>query len=260
MSNIYGISKYGRRTITPAFELPAHGYIYRPLKRGDSGWDVYALQSGLQWLGHTIITELNGYFDADLHHAVRVFQKRHLTAVGGTVDGIAGVLTQRAIAATIAPLMTVKYNIPKNQLKGQMEKESAFWLGNHSPQYSDESHDVGVTQRNTRYVSLAGGFNVPVSIEHLAAWIRSTYNAYSKADPNRAARLKERGLATPTNKDRWRLAAGSWNRPAHTAWLAGEPNVNSAKPSPDQLTWILGYMDRVCVYSDLYYQNRAYPT
>ena len=78
-------------------------------------------------------------------------------------------------------MMTGKYNLPRNQLKGQMEKESAFWLGNHSPQYDDKSWDVGVTQRNTNYISLPGGFNVPVSIEHLAANLRSTYDDVHKA-------------------------------------------------------------------------------
>ena len=82
---------------------------------------------------------------------------------------------------------------------------------------------------------------------------------YTKQDPARAARLKERGLPTPTKRDRWRLAAGSWNRPAHTAYLAGQPNNQSAKPTQAQLDWIHGYMDRVCVYSDIYYQNRAWP-
>lgn len=241
-------------------DLPIHGYKYRAMVQGDVGWDVYALQSGLVYLGHKVIDEFTGVFDAKTHKAVKVFQKRHKLKS----DGIAGVITQRAIATKICPDFTFQYQIPKLQLKGQLEKEAAFWLGNHSAAYdlNDEKHnwDIGVSQRSTRYHSFMDGFNVSVSIDYLARHIRQTYNKYTKQDTERNLRLGARGLPIPDRKRRWELAAGSWNRPAWTAYLAGQPNSESAKPSTTEREWIEGYIDRVTIYSRPYYKNREYPS
>ena len=229
----------------PSFLLkdaPA-AYVYRPLKKDDFGWDVYALQTGLREAGYGIgASGADGWFGADVHESVKAFQQAH----GLAVDGIAGIVTQTYIVKTLAPVATAKYKLPRNALKGQIEKESGNQLGNHSGEYSDGSYDIGVTQRNTRYHTYDDGFDVGDSIEYLAAYIRERFDKYR--DPSNAERLRARGLPQTDPRRKWELAQGAWNRPAYANYLAGRPMSESLKPSASQVEWLEGYIDRVTSY------------
>jgi len=229
----------------PSFLLPdaPNAYRYRPLKNGDFGWDVYALQTGLREAGYSIgAAGADGWFGADVDEAVKAFQQ----ARGLEVDGIAGILTQTHIVKTLAPDATAKYKLPRNALKGQIEKESGNQLGNHSGEYGDGSYDIGVTQRNTRYHTYEDGFDVGDSIEYLAAYIRGRFDKYS--EPACAQRLKDRGLPQTDPRRKWELAQGAWNRPAYANYLAGRPMSESLKPTSAQVDWLEGYIDRVTTY------------
>ncbi len=233
----------------PSFILPdAPGaYVYRPLKKDDHGWDVYALQTGLREAGYNVGSSgADGWFGADVTTAVKAFQADR----GLEVDGIAGILTQTYIIKVLAPLATAENRLPRNALKGQIEKESGNQLGNHSVEYSDGSFDVGVTQRNTKYHSYEDGFDVANSIDYLARHIRERFDAYS--DPSCIERLRARGLPLTFSRRKWELAMGSWNRPAYANYLAGRPMSESLKPTASQLEWLEGYIDRVTCYITTY--------
>lgn len=236
----------------PSFILPdAPGaYKYRPLKKGDQGWDAYALQTGLAECGYGIgASGADGFLGADSDSAIRAFQAEH----GLVEDGIAGVITQTYVIKTLAPLATAAHSLPRNALKGQIEKESGNWLGNHSVTYSDGSLDIGVTQRNTRYSSYDDGFDVADSIDYLARTIRGHFDAFS--DPSCAERLRARGLPQTDPRRRWELAMGAWNRPAYASYLAGRPMGESLKPTQTQIDWLEAYIARVTVYITKYPTN-----
>lgn len=225
-------------------------YEYRPLKQGDQGWDVYALQTGLVEVGHGVGSSgTDGYFGADVDAAVKEFQAEHNL----DVDGIAGIVTQTYVVKVLAPIATAAYRLPRNALKGQIEKESGNQLGNHSVTYSDGSLDIGVTQRNTRYHSYEDGFDVADSIDYLAKTIRGHFDAFS--EPSCADRLRARGLPQTDPRRKWELAMGAWNRPAYASYLAGRPMSESLKPTQANIDWLEAYIDRVTVYITKYPTN-----
>lgn len=208
------------------YTLNAQGYRYRPLKSGDKGYDVYALQTALFSVGHS-----PGGFDGDFgprtNSATKDFQER----LGLKPDGIAGVVTQRtATLQMIWPVQKAKQT-PPGLLRGQIEAESAFILGNHSPRYDDGEFDVGVTQRNTNYVTYIDGFDAHGSILALGNKLATKYAEYKR-------------YGKVTNERRlWELAAGSWNAPAWTDRLAQGRTLTTS-----QSQWIESYISRVSVY------------
>lgn len=208
------------------YTLDSRGYRYRPLKRGDKGYDVYALQTALFGVGHS-----PGPFDGDFgpktDNATKQFQER----LGLVRDGIAGVVTQRTLTLQLIwPVQRAKQT-PAGLLRGQIEKESAFLVGNHSPRYDDGEFDIGVTQRNTNYVTYFDGFDAHGSILALGHKLQSKYTEY-----------KRYGKVT-SERRLWELAAGSWNAPAWTDRLAKGQSLSTS-----QKNWIEAYIDRVCVY------------
>ena len=206
--------------------LSTAGYRYRALKKGDSGWDCYALQTALGGVGHSP-GPADGEFGPATDKAVRGYQE----ARGLVADGIAGVVTQRSLAlALIWPQQKAK-NTPPGLLRGMVEKESSFVLGNHTPRYEDGQYDIGVCQRNTNYATYIDGFNAVDSVRVLAARVRSKYDAY-----------KAKGKVTDERR-LWGLAAGSWNAPAFTDKLASGGTL-----SQSQSDHIEGYIRRVTVY------------
>lgn len=208
-------------------ELRSGGYLYRPLKYGTVGWDVYALQAALFDMDYAI--KVDGHFGVNTQDRVVQFQAvRALEA-----DGIAGIATQMSAAKLLMPPITADFGLPRNLLKGQVEKESGFLLGNHSLQYPNGTYDIGVTQLNTGFYSnYEVGFDPQLGLRELAGRVRNNYSTYKKG-------------GNVSNRRAWELAAGSWNRPAYTDWLAG---MGGVKPSPSQLEWIEGYIDRVTSY------------
>lgn len=245
----------------PDFRLPLGHYIYRPLKKGLSGWDVYALQTALKSKGHNLT--LDGVFGPATDASVRLWQEGR----GLLKDGIAGIATQRDLALVVGQAARDLYRLPVKLLMGQIESESAYILGNHTilygqetPEKDDDSRDLGVAQINDIHkgVSWVQAFDVGFALDFLAGEIREKHDRYLNA-PLRT------GFTRVSNGRAWRLAAGSWNRPAHTAYLAGMRTNDPVAPSTvalstSQREWIEGYMDRVCTYADDYYATRTWPS
>ena len=236
------------------FPLPPGAYRYRPLKRGASGWDVYALQTALKGHGHVLVAD--GVFGLKTDAAVGAWQE----AKQLVVDAIAGVVTQRSLALAEGEKVRDRHGLPIKLLMGQMEKESGYLLGNHTARYEDGAYDLGVCQINNeaKKLTVATCFDVPYAINFLAEEVREKHDRYLTAPLRPGSKRVE-------NRRAWRLAAGSWNRPAHTAYLAGMQGDDPVAPSSRILTsaqeeWIRGYIDRVCTYCDAYYgTQRAWP-
>lgn len=181
------------------FDLAPGGYRYRALKLAKpqlSGWDVVSLQTALG-------VSPDGYLGPHTDKAIRRAQKKY----GLTVDGIAGVLTQRQLASAIIERQNPEL-FPR--LYGQVEHESSFWLGNFTPPYPDGSRDCGATQRNTRYTPMLQGFDTPASIRALDEKVRDYHRKYQGW-----------GVKDP---QAWDIAQGSWNSPLFADRLAkGDP-------------------------------------
>lgn len=205
------------------FTISDSAYKYRPLKRGDSGWDIYALQTALNVFAEPdIVTD--GVFGDRTHQAVTRYQRnRDLVA-----DGIAGIVTQRSLAIGVGNRVKQDVQLPTGLLKGVFEKESGYQLGNHTAKYPNGTWDLGVVQRNTAYHPVEESFDVLESVDYYARRVRAAYERYQD------------GLTT---QYAWELAAGSWNAPSWTDRLAvGKTISDSAKE------WIDGYIDRVTTY------------
>lgn len=167
-----------------------------------TGWDVYALQTAINYaavLDHEL--EEDGIFGERTSRGVKRYQK----AKRLERDGIAGILTQRRLALDVA--RDVRSGLPGGLLKGLLEHESSFWLGNYTAQYPDGNRDCGVCQRNTKFTDPEDGFHVPESVQAAAHRIDRKFNEY-----------QDYGYV---NEHRaWELAAGSWNAPSWTDVLA----------------------------------------
>jgi peptidoglycan hydrolase-like protein with peptidoglycan-binding domain len=199
---------------------------YRTLQLSDPrqrGEDVFALQVALNEVINTALA-LDGILGPKTSQAIFKAQGE-LSLV---IDGKAGGLTQRALALRIA---VGKTTVPFNLIKGQLEHESGYRLGNYSPQRSDGSYDAGVAQRNTNYTPPRDGFNPAKSIEALEANTRHYYDLYS-------------GIAD--EKRRWGVAAGAWNAPAYANYLAGVKPW--AVPSESARVTFEAYIDSVTAY------------
>lgn len=206
--------------------LDPAGYRYRGLREGLEGWDVFALQTALS-------IPADGVFGPQTHAAVVAAQQRHVLEQ----DGIAGVLTQRALALDLVWPVQAQKGSPAGLMRGQVEHESSFWLGNNSSKYANDTFDVGVCQRNTKYVDYRGGFNAPVSITALGNSLRGYFDKFA-------------GVA---DRRRWGVAAGAWNRPAYACYLANEdgasvPKNETAQPSAAARQALEAYIAAVTVY------------
>lgn len=202
------------------YTLSDGAYLYRPLKLEkpfQTGWDVYALQTALKNL------ELDGVFGPMTHARTLVVQRD----LGLVVDGIAGPATQHAVVSSIAVPYRNIYKLPVNLLKGQIEKESGWLVGNHTAPYDGNgSRDIGIVQRNDRFAEWDQAFHVPESLEKIANHTRTKKNVYFDLVGNHTRA--------------WQLAAGSWNAPAWTDRLARGETLLS-----HQEAHINAYIDRV---------------
>lgn len=210
------------------FAIDNGAYQYRPLKKGLSGNDVYALQTGLNvFADPDIVTD--GVFGDRTHQAVTRYQRNR----GLTADGIAGILTQRSIAINVGNRVKQDVILPNGLLTGVFEKESGFQLGNHTARYSNGSWDIGVVQRNTQYHTIEDGFDTFDSIDYYARRIRAAYEKYAPQ--------------VGQTKRAWDLAAGSWNAPSWTDRLAAGRSLSDSARE-----WIEAYIDRVTSYVTSY--------
>lgn len=198
------------------------------------GEDVYALQTALNAAGCSA-----GAVDGDLGpktaSAIRLFQQHEMLEI----DGIAGGDTQKALALRLASYSSGKFAVPTDALKGQLEYESGFRLGNYSPLRSDGTYDAGVAQRNTKFVASQEGFNAPKSVDALASNARQFYDLFAGVLPT---------------KRRWGLAMGAWNAPAYACYIARREGATKVKasqtalPSPEATVTFETYVQHVSAY------------
>jgi peptidoglycan hydrolase-like protein with peptidoglycan-binding domain len=198
-----------------------------------SGEDVYALQTALATVDFDP-GETDGVFGNKTGAAIRSFQQ----SKGLTLDGKAGGATQKELALLIAQTYQKKYAIAAGALRGQLEHESGFRLGNYSALRTDGSYDAGIAQRNTAHTPSRQGFNVPLSIDALARVIRAHYDIFA-------------GL--PVYR-RWNLAQGAWNAPAFACYIALQEGASkvtvamTSRPGADARKAFESYLASVSTY------------
>lgn len=196
------------------------------------GEDVFALQTALEALGF-LPGSSDGVLGADTAHAI-VDAQRFFKLVQ---DGFAGGATQEALARRHGNLAKREFDVADGLMRGQIEHESSFRLGNYSPQRPDGSYDAGPVQRNTEHTPAELGFNVPVSIKELASNTRKHYDLF----------------AGVSEKRRWQLAGGAWNAPAYACWIANEEGAKvdrrkTNQPGTDARAKIEAYMASISTY------------
>lgn len=153
------------------FALAAGAYLYRPLKIGVSGWDVYALQKGLSGTGSVIAAD--GVFGRQTEAIVKSFQ----TGQKILADGVAGITTQRHLADVLGRAVRKKHHLPSGLAYGVIEGESGFQLGSYTTKLGDGKRDVGVCQEHvaTDDASLARSFDAAAAIERLGTNLRGRF-------------------------------------------------------------------------------------
>lgn len=218
-------------TVYPTYSVYRSLRLTNPPMRGE---DVYALQSALIACGLTV-GPLDGVLGQQTSSAIRQAQVRFNLAA---VDGVAGGRTQEALALFALRAPAAHHGVPTSGMRGQIEHESSFRLGNYSPLRADGSYDAGVAQRNTAHTPVVEGFNVVDALYALAQNTRKYYNAFE-------------GLSL---RRRWALAQGAWNAPAFACYIAREEGAKlvtismTKQPSPLSRELLEAYIADVSVY------------
>lgn len=209
--------------------IPSKTFRYS-LKKGMQGHDVWALQIALnEGFVSTKVVE-DGEFGPVTEDNVRKWQINHNL----TVDGVAGPLTQRSLALTLAAPITNTYKLPKYLMKGLIEGESGYFLGNVNWGVSG-GIDCGVIQDR-----VIVNFNSQTSLEAIpdSRW----HDAFSpkKSIDTTAAKLrrkKDEYFGKPgasTHKRAWELAILYHN------WEAGaEKLAKGGILSKESAQWVI---------------------
>lgn len=205
---------------------PTPKYRYST-KLGMRGIEVEALQVNLNHVGGHLAED--GIFGPGTDKAVKAFQGNK----GLTIDGIAGVMTQRALILTLAVESTRKHNLPLGLLKSMASNESGFVLAAYSAHPSGEGFDFGPYQLafppavkgQIMYHTACDAFAMA---EHVGSDARKLKNKF------RQARFVK------TDRYAWELGALSHNWPAAAQNLA---NIGSIfkNPATDKIaqSWIV---------------------
>lgn len=218
---------------------PTYGR-YRTLRLSNPmmvGEDVFALQTALKAFGCDP-GALDGVLGSRTHSAIRRAQE----LLNITVDGLAGGVTQTKLVHVMSNKSRAKYGLPKGLEFGQLSHESGCRVGNYSPIRSNRTYDAGVAQRNTQFTSAKIGFNVPDSIDALGANLSKYHKKF---------------IGVRDEARRWALAAGAWNAPAYTCYIAREEGATgvrvseTARPSGASRNTLEGYMRSATVYMEL---------
>jgi hypothetical protein len=134
-------------------------------------------------------------------------------------DGKAGPVTQRYLTLDRIHPVTSFFGLPQGLLRGIINQESAFLVGNHTGVYSNGKRDLGLCQHNS-YPNAAEcqlWFDGRWSIQFLAG------------DSERGLRpRKDKYYGRPgaqTHQRAWELAAGSWHTPSWADTLASGGNL-----------------------------------
>jgi len=202
-------------TSWPTYNWRRALHMTQPMLAGE---DVYGLQMGLNFVVPEAKLTTDGVFGRATAEALGMAQR--LLALAA--DGVAGPVTQRAIALKIGNKAKQDHPLVKGLPGGQLQHESGFQLGAYSPLRSDGTYDAGVAQRNTAHTPAQDGFDPVNAIGVLCKTVHDAHERYDKiSDPLR----------------RWKLAAGVWNAPAYAnqlAWEEGQTNIPAnTRRNPD---------------------------
>jgi hypothetical protein len=229
---------------------PSSRYRYA-FSKGMTGADVWALQINLAAIAPGI--DMDGNFGPITEAAVRNFQGKH----GLTVDGVAGIVTQRSMCLTLSQPATDKYRLPDGLLKGLMENESGYAVAAFSAHPSDAGFDLGPYQKS---------FSSPRGSQTEYA---HAYSAKAMADDTgRNSRQQKdnyrRAPKVTTDKYAWQLGVLSHNWPLAAENLSRYGSI-FRDPSQDNVTqewivkasggtlhtarqWVDHYIAKGCVY------------
>jgi hypothetical protein len=205
-------------------------YLTSPQLQGE---DVFALQTALNELGFNC-GEPDGILGPATSASIKMAQRALLLVT----DGKAGGDTQKAVTLELSERVAVDFRVPVSALKGQLEFESGYRLGNYSPPRADSSYDAGVAQRNTLFTPPDQGFDTLLSIRALCQNTRKHYDLFE-------------GLPT---RRRWGLAQGAWNAPAYACYIAKEEGAfkvstsMTARPSSAARQVFEDYVAHATVY------------
>lgn len=223
----------------PTYDKYRPLYWRRPPAQLQVGADVFALQHAINSImGSALKTD--GALGEKTDAGIGALQAK----LGLVVDKHAGPKTQTAICLTLlaglASSTTETYRI----CRGQLEHESSYRVGNYSAKRQDPkatlgwSYDAGAAQLNTALVSPEVGFNPREAIGRQVIHLEDHFMAYADTSKYRGTDHSQRR--------RWLLAAGSWNAPAWTNWLAGVKPDD--EPDADQRATLEAYMSDVTIY------------
>lgn len=199
-----------------------------------SGEDCYALQCALK---HVLKFGLDTHEDFAIDGSIgpdtgkAIWQAQN--KLGIIEDGLAGQETQRALALRILGEQLRPWTTRYLLVLGIILKESSGWLGIYSEQRPNGSYDAGVTQQNTEHNDPAEAFDPTKAIPKLARYTVEGLKLY-----------EDRSKFVGSDHSRHRrlcLAAGRWNAPAYTGWLAGVGHPND-EPGPTARAAIENYM------------------
>src|SRR4051794_6052040 len=110
------------------------------LEKGDKGWPVYGLQTGLDAVGHALAAD--GNFGPATEKAVIAFQRNNFLSD----DGVAGAATQARLISLIDTRTHNRHDkLPTGLLRGFAETESGNKLGEVNWDI-DGGVDCGVVQ------------------------------------------------------------------------------------------------------------------
>lgn len=221
--------------------------FYRTLERLPKmlvGEDVFALQTALLACGFDP-KGADGYLGDNTATAIWHAQQAQLISPVDDkpllADGKAGQKTQGALEWIIATKVEKKYALPADLIRGQIQKETSFYLGAYTDIYNTVpamgSWDVGVVQKNTyHYPDIKNSYDVPAALGFLGQYVRSYYDDFA-------------GVPDPR---RWQLAQGAWNRPAYAAYIAREegahPTKGMAPPLMGERSALEDYMSKASMY------------
>lgn len=177
-----------------AIDLHPTSSYRRAFKRGMTGWDVGALQVGLNSLRpERAELTIDGDFGELTQRRVVAEQK----AYGLEQDGVAGLMTQRAMLLDIARQAQVSFNVIPGLLKGLIEGEAGYMLAATTALYGNGTRDLGAVQRNTlmdEQPAVRAAFFIRDQIIKTARDIRNQHDAY----------VGDRGI--PTDRKAWETA------------------------------------------------------
>lgn len=232
-------------SLTPGPHPYGGGSGYLPLKRGLKHWAVMALQINL---GLTV----DGNFGPDTEHAVTAYQAKH----GLKSDGVAGVVTQRAIVVQMSAIPTARYGLPRRLLESMAQNESGFWLAAFAPHPSDGGFDLGALQKSFPTPGSRSEYLGALEVVGMAATtarkVRAQYDAYVPLTHDR-----RRAWELAVLSHNWPTAADNLARTGHVykdasrdnrieAWIVSASRGRLHTP----LEWVNSYISRATLLVD----------